>query len=77
MPFQRVSSLSRPQAALRLPGCCAAKLYLEGRSQQEIAAILRIQNVEVVEGFIRDFAKVVRLAIQWHSDRLTWGPCHT
>ena len=39
----------------------AAKLYREGRSHYEIAAIV-YQNVEGVQRFIRDFAKVVRLA---------------
>ena len=59
VPFQRVSLNDRKQR-YTYP-VAAAKLYLEGRSQQEIAVIL-YQNVEVVEGFIRDFAKVVRLA---------------
>ena len=60
VPFQRVSLTDRKQR-YTYP-VAAAKLYLEGRSQQEIAAIL-YQNLEVIEGFIRDFAKVVRLAI--------------
>ena len=67
VPFQRVSVTDRK----RRYTCpvAAAKLYLEGRSQHEIAAIL-FQNVEVVERFIREFAKVVRLA----SNSL--GPAH-
>ena len=60
VPFQRVSLTDR-KSRYTYP-VAAAKLYLEGRSQQEIAAIL-YQTLEVVEGFIRDFAKVVRLAI--------------
>jgi len=60
VPFQRVAVIDRKRR-YTYP-VAAAKLYLEGRSQQEIAAIL-YQNSEVVEGFIRDFAKVVRLAI--------------
>jgi hypothetical protein len=60
VPFQRVSLTDRKQR-YTYP-VAAAKLYLEGRSQQEIASIL-YQNLEVVEGFIRNFAKVVRLAI--------------
>jgi Protein of unknown function (DUF1670) len=60
VPFQRVSVTDRKRR-YTYP-VAAAKLYLEGRSQQEIAAAL-YQNLEVVEGFIRDFAKVVRLAI--------------
>ena len=59
VPFQRVSLTDRKRR-YTYP-VAAAKLYLEGRSQQEIAAIL-YQTLEVVEGFIRDFAKVVRLA---------------
>ena len=59
VPFQRVSLTDRKQR-YTYP-VAAAKLYLEGRSQQDIASIL-YQNLEVVEGFIRDFAKVVRLA---------------
>jgi hypothetical protein len=60
VPFQRVAVIDRKRR-YTYP-VAAAKLYLEGRSQQEIAAIL-YQNSEVVDGFIRDFAKVVRLAI--------------
>jgi len=60
VPFQRVSEIDRKRR-YTYP-VAAAKLYLEGRPQQEIAAIL-YQNSEVVEGFIRNFAKVVRLAI--------------
>jgi hypothetical protein len=60
VPFQRVSVTDRKRR-YTYP-VAAAKLYLEGRSQQEIAAAL-YQNLEVVEDFIRDFAKVVRLAI--------------
>jgi hypothetical protein len=60
VPFQRVS-LSDRKRRYTYP-VAAAKLYLEGRSQQEIAAKL-YQNVERVEAFIRDFAKIVRLAI--------------
>ena len=60
VPFQRVSLNDRKQR-YTYP-VAAAKLYLEGRSQQEIAATL-YQNVELVDSFIRDFAKVVRLAI--------------
>jgi len=60
VPFQRVSLTDRKRR-YTYP-VAAAKLYLEGRSQQEIAAIL-YQTLEVVEGFIRDFAKVARLAI--------------
>ena len=59
VPFQRVSAADRKRR-YTYP-VAAAKLYLEGRSQREIAAIL-YQNSEVVEGFIQDFAKVVRLA---------------
>lgn len=59
VPFQRVSATDRKRR-YTYP-VAAAKLYLEGRSQQEIAAIL-YHNLETVEGFIRDFAKVVRLA---------------
>ena len=59
VPFQRVSAADRKRR-YTYP-VAAAKLYLEGRSQREIAAIL-YQNSEVVEGFIGDFAKVVRLA---------------
>ena len=59
VPFQRVSLTDRKRR-YTYP-VAAAKLYLEGRSQQEIADIL-YQTLEVVEGFIRDFAKVVRLA---------------
>jgi hypothetical protein len=60
VPFQRVS-LSDRKRRYTYP-VAAAKLYLEGRSQQEIAAML-YQSVERVETFIRDFAKVARLAI--------------
>jgi hypothetical protein len=60
VPFQRVSVTDRKRR-YTYP-VAAAKLYLEGRSQQEIAATL-YQNLDVVEGFIRDFAKLVRLAI--------------
>jgi hypothetical protein len=60
VPFQRVAVIDRKRR-YTYP-VAAAKLYLEGRSQQEIAATL-YQNSEAVEGFIRDFAKVVRLAI--------------
>jgi hypothetical protein len=60
VPFQRVSVADRKRR-YTYP-VAAAKLYLEGRSQQEIAATL-YQSLEVVDGFIRDFAKVVRLAI--------------
>jgi hypothetical protein len=59
VPFQRVSLTDRKRRYTY--AVAAAKLYLEGRSQQEIAAIL-YQNVEAAESFIRDFAKVVRLA---------------
>jgi len=59
VPFQRVSVTDRKQR-YTYP-VAAAKLYLEGRSQHEIAAIL-YQNLETVASFIRDFAKVVRLA---------------
>ena len=60
VPFQRVSITDRRQR-YTYP-VAAAKHYLEGSSQQEIAALL-YQNAEIIEGFIRDFAKVVRLAI--------------
>ena len=60
VPFQRVS-LNDRKRRYTYP-VAAAKLYLEGRSQQEIAATL-YQNVELVDGFIRNFAKIVRLAI--------------
>ena len=60
VPFQRVSLADRKQR-YTYP-VAAAKHHLEGRSQQEIAAML-FQNVETVENFVRDFAKVVRLAI--------------
>lgn len=60
VPFQRVSVTDRKRR-YTYP-VAAAKLYLEGRSQQEIAATL-YQDLEVVEGCIRDFAKVARLAI--------------
>jgi hypothetical protein len=59
VPFQRVSAADRKQR-YTYP-VAAAKLYLQGRSQHEIAAVL-YQNLETVESFIRDFAKVVRLA---------------
>jgi len=59
VPFQRISINDRKRR-YTYP-VAAAKLYLEGRSQQEIAATL-YQNVEVVDQFVRDFAKVVRLA---------------
>jgi uncharacterized protein DUF1670 len=60
VPFQRVSMNDRKRR-YTYP-VAAAKLYLEGRSQQEIAATL-YQNLDVVEGFIQVFAKIVRLAI--------------
>jgi hypothetical protein len=60
VPFQRIS-LSDRKRRYTYP-VAAAKLYLEGRSQQEIAAML-YQNVELVDSFIRNFAKIVRLAI--------------
>jgi len=59
VPFQRASATDRKQRYIY--PVAGAKLYLEGRSQHEIAAIL-YQNLESVENFIRDFAKVVRLA---------------
>ena len=60
VPFQRVS-LNDRKRRYTYP-VAAAKLYLEGRSQQEIATTL-YQNVELVDSFIRNFAKIVRLAI--------------
>jgi Protein of unknown function (DUF1670) len=60
VPFQRIS-LNDRKRRYTYP-VAAAKLYLEGRSQQEIAATL-YQNVELVDGFVRNFAKIVRLAI--------------
>lgn len=59
VPFQRVSLRDRKRR-YTYP-VAAAKLYLEGVSQPEIAAKL-YQSVELVESLIRDFAKVVRLA---------------
>jgi Protein of unknown function (DUF1670) len=59
VPFQRVPSTERKRR-YTYP-VSAAKLYLEGRAQHEIASTL-YQNEEVIEGFIRDFAKLVRLA---------------
>lgn len=59
VPFQRVSANDR-KGRYTYP-VAAAKLYLENRSQQEIAALL-CQNLEAIEDFIREFAKVVRLA---------------
>lgn len=57
--FQRLSQSDRKHR-YTYP-VASAKLYLEGRSQQEIAGLL-YQSVEAVEAFIRDFAKIVRLA---------------
>lgn len=59
VPFQRLSTNDRKQR-YTYP-VASAKLYLEGRSQHEIAAML-YQSLDAVERFIRDFAKVVRLA---------------
>ncbi len=59
VPFQRLSAPDRKKRyTYRV---AAAKLYLEGRPQHEIAVAL-YQSTVAVETFIRDFAKVVRLA---------------
>lgn len=59
VPFQRISAGDRKSRyTYRV---AAAKQYLEGRSQRDIAAAL-YQEPDVITVFIKDFAKIVRLA---------------
>jgi len=59
VPFQRPPAADRKNR--HTYRAAAAKLYLQGRTQSEIAAVL-YHKTEAVDGFIRDFARIVRLA---------------
>jgi hypothetical protein len=59
VPFQRLSPADRKRRyTYRV---AAAKQYLEGRTQREIAAAL-YQKPQAVDNFVRAFAKIVKLA---------------